>query len=170
MSVLTSFEDQSSVKKPQRFAWAVGAVFVLLVLLAVGTYTWYSLQRSCDVNAVKDASERLVRQRNRYDHSYQFATSVAQNAVVRPVADLQQILMDTQEVQVPGCMQTAKEELIDYMGIVIRAFLAYGAQEADTTVRDLLDQSNAHYDKFNSELKEVNQCAPFCIRWSEPSR
>jgi hypothetical protein len=170
MSVLTSFEDQSPVKKPGRFRWAAGAVLVLLVLAAVGAYTWYSLQRSCDVNSVKDASERLVRQRNSYDHTYQFATSVAQNAVVRPVADLQQILMDTQDVDVPVCMQTAKEELIDYMRIVIRAFLAYGAQEADTTVRDLLDQSNAHYDKFNSELEEVNQCAPFCIRWSERFR
>jgi hypothetical protein len=60
-------------------------------------------------------------------------------------------------------MRTAKNELIDYMGTVIRAFQAFGAQEADSTVRDLIDQSEMHYDDFKMELDAVRECAPFCI-------
>lgn len=126
-------------------------------------YLWYSLARPCDVSAVEKASALLIRQRDRYDHSYQFAASASADAIVRPVAELQQILMDTQEVVVPVCMQTAKDELIEYMGVVIRAFVAYGAQEADAAVRELIEQSEAHYDNFAVELDAVNKCAPFCL-------
>ena len=159
-------ESRNFVKKRNRRLWSMGVVIVLLLVAAVGGYTWYSLQRTCDMDAVKDASDRLVRQRNSYDHTYQFATSVSRNAVVRPVAELQQILMDTQDVDVPACMQTAKTELIDYMDTVIRAFLAYGAQESDATVRDLLDQSDTHYENFKRQLDTVKECAPFCVPWS----
>ena len=130
---------------------------------AIGVYAWYALARPCDVSAVEKASALLIRQRDRYDHSYQFATSASADAIVRPVAELQQILMDTQEVVVPVCMQTAKDELIEYMSIVIRAFVAYGAQEADAAVRELIEQSEVNYDNFAVELDAVHKCAPFCL-------
>jgi hypothetical protein len=60
-------------------------------------------------------------------------------------------------------MQTAKSELVNYMGTVIRAFLAYGAGETNATVSDLIDQSNVYYGNFNAELDAVNECAPFCF-------
>jgi hypothetical protein len=115
------------------------------------------------VNAVKDASARLVRQRDSNDHTYQFATSASRDALVRPVAELQQILMDTQDVVVPACMKPAKTELIDYMGTVIHAFQAFGTQETDAAVRDLINASERHYDNFTAELEAINACAPFCI-------
>jgi hypothetical protein len=138
---------------------------VLLVFIAAasGMYIWYFLVRPCDVRVVEESSILLLRQRDRYDHTYQFATSTSRDAIVRPVAELQQILMDTQEVTVPACMQTAKNELIDYMGTVIHAFQAFGAHEADSAVRDLIDQSEAHYDSFETEVEAVRECAPFCI-------
>jgi hypothetical protein len=113
---------------------------------------------------VNQASAFLVRQRDSFDHSYQFATSATQEAIVRPVAELQQILMDTLEYSVPDCMRTGKNELIRYMGAVVRAFLAYGAQEPETTIRNWLDQSGEHYENFSMELEAVNRCAPLCIR------
>lgn len=152
------------VQKSSRFLLPASALIVVLIVAAVGIYTWYYLHNTCEVNAVKDASALLVSQRNRYDHAYQFATSASRTSLVRPVLTLQQILMDTKEVVVPACMQTAKTELINYMGIVIRAFLAFGAGEADATIRDLITQSETHYDNFTTELEAVNKCAPFCIR------
>ena len=136
----------------------------LMMIAAVGLYAWYTVVRPCDMNAVNRAAIILLRQRDRYDHTYQFATSAARDAIVRPVGDLQQIIMDTQHVPVPSCMQTAKDELIDYMGTVIRAFQAFGAQETDSTVRELIDQSEIHYDNFAAEVEAVRECAPFCIR------
>jgi hypothetical protein len=59
-------------------------------------------------------------------------------------------------------MQTAKEELVNYMGTVIRAFQAFGAEEAESTIRDMINQSERHYGNFNRELEAVKECAPFC--------
>jgi hypothetical protein len=138
-------------------------LLLILLVAATSTYAWYSIYRACEVSAVEKASVLLVRQRDRYDHTYQFATSASRDATVRPVAELQQILMDTQQVGVPVCMQTAKDELIDYMGTVIRAFDAFGAQETDSTVRELINQSETHYDNFATEVEAVKACAPLCI-------
>lgn len=136
---------------------------VLFIVAAVGTYAWYYLRSSCEVNAVQEASAILVIQTKNFDGVYQVATSASPTSLISPVSVLQQILMDTQEVAVPACMKTEKSELINYMGTVIRAFQAFAARETDATVRDLITQSNKHYDNFFAELKAVNKCAPYCI-------
>jgi hypothetical protein len=94
---------------------------------------------------------------------YQVATNAFQTTLEAPVLTLQQIIMDTQEVPVPACLQTAKTELIAYMKTVVRALRAYAAQEANATVTDLIAQSNQHYGNFFTELKAVNECAPVCL-------
>ncbi|MEO7841161.1 MAG: hypothetical protein ABIU06_17610, partial [Anaerolineales bacterium] len=60
-------------------------------------------------------------------------------------------------------MQTAKNELINYMGTVISAFEAFRAGEADSSVLGLIKQSDVQYMNFRAELKAVNKCAPFCL-------
>lgn len=142
--------------------WAV-LMFVVVLLIAAGGYTSH-LRSNCNVQAVEEASALLLRQRNRYDHSYQFAVTAARDATVRPVGELQQILMDTKELTVPACVQAAKDELILYMGTVIRAFVAYGEGQPDGTVRGLVDESQTYYDDFSAELDAVNACTPLCIR------
>lgn len=118
---------------------------------------------ACDEQAVGRASAFLVRQRDSFDHSYQFATSASPDAVVRPVAELQQILMDTLAYPIPACLRTAKNELVQYMSAVIHAFLAYGAQEPPGRIQDWLEQAEGHYLNFSPELEAVNRCTPFCI-------
>jgi hypothetical protein len=61
-------------------------------------------------------------------------------------------------------MQTAKNELLNYMRTVIRAFQAFGAGEEDAMIRNLVNESNTYFDNFNTELEAVTKCAPFCIR------
>lgn len=158
-------ETQEPTRKSKRSLRAVSALIVLLLLAVAGVlYTRYSLRRSCDVNAVKETSTFLVTQQRVYDGVYQVAVTATRDTPDHPVNTLKQILMDTQEVDVPACMQTAKEQLVDYMGTVILAFDAYRAGEADATVRDLVEQSNGQYANFRAELKAVNECAPYCMR------
>lgn len=150
-------------QRSNRLRWLAGAGILFLVLTAAGGYTWYYAETSCEVRAVERASTRLLQQLDSFDHSYQFAVTASRRAIVRPVEELQQIFMDTQQVKTPACMQTARGELLDYMGTVIRAFVAYGAEEPDSAVRSLINVSDTHYDKFRVELRAVNACAPFCI-------
>lgn len=155
-------ETQEPVQKVNRFLLPAGILMILLIVAAVSTYTWYHLYSPCGVKAVEEASSLLLIQMKRYDKEYQFAATAPSTSIVHPVTVLQQIFMDTQEVVVPACMQTAKSELVNYMGTVIRAFLAFGAQEAKSTIRDLVNQSQTHYDNFYTELEVLNKCAPFC--------
>jgi hypothetical protein len=159
----TRLETQGTSQKSNGFRLAASVLIVLLIIGAVGAYTWFFLYNRCEEAAVKEASAILISQLNFYDRVYQVATNASPTSLVRPVDTLQQILRDTQQVDVPTCMQTAKNELINYMGTVIRAFQAYAAGEANATVIDLIDQSNAHYGKFSMELDTVNKCAPFCF-------
>jgi hypothetical protein len=145
-----------------RRVWTSFGALVLLAV-AVGVYGLFLMRASCDVPAVERASFLLLHQMDRFDHSYQFATSAAPDKIVRPLAELQQIMMDTQTVEVPGCLQAAKADLVAYMGTVVRAFLAYQAQEEDL-VRDLVGESDTHYEEFHVEMKKVMECAPWCLR------
>ena len=158
-----SSETYGAARKFRRFLLPAVLSFVLILSTAAGIYFWHFSNQSCEVGVVQDASAFLITQRNTYDEAYQFATTVSLNSLEHPVNTLKFILMDTQDVDVPACMQTAKSELIDYMGTVIRAFGAYGAGEADPEVRDLIGQAETHYDNFAVELDAVNECAPLCI-------
>jgi hypothetical protein len=155
--------SQESVQKSRRFRWLAGALIVFLIIAAVGTYTLHSLRSFCEVNAVKEASTILVTQLKTYDGVYQVAVTASRTSPDHPVNTLKQIFMDTQEVSVPACMQTAKNELINYMGTIISAFQAYRSGEANATIRGLVKQSDEQYANFKAELKAVNKCAPLCI-------
>ena len=156
-------KSQEPVQKSRWFPWLAGGLIVLLIIAGAGTYTWYTLFKPCEVSTVKETSDFLLRQLKTYDHVYQVAVTASQTSPEHPVNLLKQIFMDTQEIVVPACMQTAKNELMNYMGTVISAFQAFRAGEADATILGLIKQSDTQYMNFHAELKAVNKCAPFCI-------
>jgi len=157
------FETQQPTQKSSRLLWRASAL-VIVVIVVAGAFTWYYLNRSCEVTAVEDASAFLLSQSKRYDDVYRVTADASRASVLVPVIVLQQISLDTQETDVPACMRTAKDELTNYMRTVIRAFQAYAAGEANATVIDLMHQSDMHYSNFRAELDEIRQCAPFCFR------
>ena len=159
----TQLQSEGSGQSSSRFRWLATALIVLFLTAAAGAYTRYSLRSSCDVGAVQQASVFLTTQLNMYDRVYQVAISASRTAPDHPVNTLKQIVMDTQELSVPVCVQTAKNELVNYMGTVILAFQAYRAGEADATVEDLIQRSETQYVNFRSEMTAVKECAPYCI-------
>jgi len=161
----TSLETLETVRKTSRFLLPASVLIVLLTVAAGGMYAWYYWYNPCEVDAVEEASAFLVGQMNTYDAAYQFATTSSRTALTRPVNVLRQIFMDTKEVAVPACMQTAKNELLNYMGTVISAFQAFMVGETNTTIRGLVDQATTHLNNFTTELDAINKCAPFCAPW-----
>jgi hypothetical protein len=160
----TPLDIQDPVQKSSRVRWLAGALIVLIIIAPLSLYAWRYLYNPCEVEAVKEASTFLTTQLNFYDRVYQVASTASRTAPYHPVEELKQIRMDTEELTVPACMQTAKKELIHYMGTVILAFQAYRAGEADTAVLELIRQSDVQYGNFKTELKAINECAPLCIR------
>jgi hypothetical protein len=151
------------LRKSNRFLRLAGTLIVLLIFAAVGMYAWIFVYNPCEVEVVKETSTMLVTQLTMYDGVFQVAATASRTSPDHPVNTLKQIFMDTQEIPVPACMHTAKNELLNYMGAVISAFQAYRAGEADATVRGWIKQSDAQYTNFQAALKAVNKCAPFCL-------
>jgi hypothetical protein len=156
-------KSQGPLQKSNRFLWLGSVLIVLLIIAAGGMYAWFFVYNPCEVDTVKEASTMLITQLATYDGVFQVAATASRTSPDHPVNTLKQIFMDTQEIPVPACMQTAKNELINYMGTVINAFQAYRAGEADATVWGWIKQSDAQYANFQAELKAVNKCAPFCL-------
>ena len=146
------------------FRWLLGAFLVVLSLVPAGRYAWRYLYNPCEVEDVKEASDSLVIQSKTYDRVYQSAVAGDRTSLDYPVTVMQQIFMDTQSMDVPACMQTAKGELLNYMETVIHAFRVFASGDADDTVRDLVVQSNQHYDNFVAEVEAAQECAPYCFR------
>jgi hypothetical protein len=151
------------LQKSNRFLLLAGTLIVLLIFAAVGMYAWFFVYNPCEVASVKETSTMLVTQLTMYDGVFQVAATASRTSPDHPVNTLKQIFMDTQEIPVPACMKTAKNELLNYMGTVISAFQAYRAGEADATVWGWIKQSDAQYTNFQAKLKAVNKCAPYCL-------
>ena len=156
-------KPRQPVQRSKRILWLASALVVLVLASAAGLYAWFFVYNSCEVEAVQDASAFLTGQLNTYDQLYQVATTASRTSPDHPVNTLKQIFMDTQQVPVPACMGTAKNELMNYMGTVIGAFQAYRSGEADSAVVELIRQSNVQYENFQAELEAVNKCAPYCL-------
>ena len=161
----TSPKPTESFWKRKRFLFPVSILLGMVIVGSMGIYIWYFWMNPCDVKGVEKASTTLISQLNWYDSAYQFAATASQSALTRPVQVLQEIAMDTEQLTVPACMNTAKNELVTYMGAVVRAFQAYMRAESNATVRGLLDESTIHFYNFTMELEAVKECAPYCAPW-----
>ena len=163
MDKAAQLKPRQPLQRSRRILRIVSALVVLLIAAAASMYTWFFVYNLCEVEAVKEASAFMTGQLNTFDQVYQVATTAFRTSPDHPVNTLKQIFMDTQQVPVPACMGTVKDELINYMGTVIGAFEAYRSSEADAAVVDLIRQSNVQYENFHAELEAVNKCAPYCL-------
>ena len=157
---------ETGENKTNRFILLASVLVVLLILAGVaGRYAWYHWYNACDTQAVEQASTSLRVQVDMLDQVAQSASNAFRTDLTYPVSVMQQTYMNTQEVDVPVCLQTAKTELLSYMEGVIGAFEAYAASKSDATVIGLLKQSDQHYKIYYTELKAIQKCAPYCAPW-----
>lgn len=154
-------DPQGPVRR-NRVLWLFVGAVVASLLVAASAYV-HSLSASCDPEAVEQASAVLFTQMTRYDDVYVSATNGTRDSIDYPLEVMKQILMDTQQVPVPACLQMARSELVDYMRNVIHAFQAFKAGEADLTIKGYLDESHVHVRVFITELERVEKCAPICL-------
>ena len=152
-------------KYPRRYVLRIGMVIVLFVFAVAGVTSWYFFSNPCEADDVEQAAALLVIQMRQYDNVYASAANGTRTSIEYPVTVMQQILVDTQGIDVPVCMHTAKNELIDYMGDAIRAFKAFQAGEPNGTIQSFLDSSYAHVRAFRVELDAVKECVPYCAPW-----
>jgi hypothetical protein len=156
-------ETGEMLEQSRRFPMAGFVVFIaLLIVGAVGLYTWYYLYSPCGVNNVKKASSRLTDQATAYNLAFQATRGASASMLMGPITQMEQVLINTREITVPACLQTAKIELVTAMEDTLRAFLAYMEQKPEATVKELVEESTTHLENFSAELEAINKCAPLC--------
>jgi len=143
--------------------WFAGVFFVLMIVVPTGIYGWRYLLNPCEIANVENGITKLTTQMKVYDHLYQVATTASPSTLERPVLEMQQVQMDTQELEVPVCLRKAKNVLINYMYTVIGALRAWQAGASDSTVLGMITQSDAYYINFKTEIDQINKCAPYCL-------
>jgi hypothetical protein len=143
----------------------VGMVIVLFAFALAGVTSWYISINPCEADDVEQATALLIIQMRQYDNVYASAANGTRTSVEYPVTVMQQILVDTQGIEVPACMRTAKIELISYMRDAIHAFRAFQSEEPDIRIQGFLDSSYAHVRTFRIELDALKECVPYCMPW-----
>jgi hypothetical protein len=137
-------------------------VAALCILVIGGGVGWHYFYGPCGVTRVEDAGHVLRDQVQVYDDAYNIAASTARISLAGPVAELQRILRETENIEVPSCMEKAKNELVLSIDDSVKAFLAFMSEESDIAVGSLLDSSVTHLGNFNKEMDVVDACKPFC--------
>jgi hypothetical protein len=146
-----------------RYVAVAGVLGILLVwLVPMGLRAWYARVNPCEVSRVQDASALLNGQLRRFDDVAQVAGTALPTDSVRTIYELQFTYMNTQQVEVPACMEQGKTALLAYMAAVIRGFEAYAAAEPQSVVTGHFIQSDTHYRSFRQQLGTVDACAPYC--------
>jgi len=136
---------------------------VLLCAILTASGRVYYFNGPCGVNRVKDAGLALAGQFGAYQGAHDIAVSAARIALAGPAGELQKIYLETEKIEVPGCMEHAKSELVAMMDSDIEVFLVFMSEEASKAdVTALMAQSSEHLEQYKKELKMVRECAPFC--------
>lgn len=96
--------------------------------------------------------EPLARQ---WDDANAVAKSAARIALAGPVANLQALRRQVQDVQAPPCAFLAKQRLIDAMDNTINGYMAFMQQKPENTVNQFFDQADHSMRDFSKELQAL---------------
>ncbi len=135
---------------------------LLGIVLIAGGVGWHYFYGPCGVARVNEASQKLSKQAQIYNDAFNIASSTPRIALAGPVADLQRIQRETEDVQVPKCLETAKQELVWSIDAAVKGYLAFMGDESDNKVSNLMSMSTNHFMKLSDELLRIDDCKPFC--------
>lgn len=155
-------EEQQAPDRWTSLLWIGGGVMLLLIVAAIGGFAWLALYGPCSVKKVETASNTMRDQLQLFDATYQSTSSLNVVELLGPMTQLQQILIDTEKVVVPACLQAAQFELLTVMETLVRAILAEMESKPEATAANLIEKSNKHRDNFTAELEWINKCSPLC--------
>lgn len=152
------------MKLPTWLRWLLITLGLATLVITAGSYAWRFIINPCEAAEVADLSTILKTQLGMYDRVYQVATTSLSGDLDPPLLVMQTVQMDTQQIEVPACMETAKQELVSYMDTVIQAFRLWEQAGGSTPqFQSLIQQSDTHYGNFRAELENLAACAPYCL-------
>jgi hypothetical protein len=141
---------------------------VVVVVLAIGGAVLYYQQGPCGVARVKAGADAMTKLGKEWDDANKIAGSTGRGSLSSPVATLQRIARDADDLKLPGCMSETKAYMESYMSNTIDGYILFmGQLSSDSTITDSqvnyrFDQATAEFNLFDTALTSVQKCAPFC--------
>jgi hypothetical protein len=116
----------------------------------------------CDKDLVQAASKQLLDIVKKWQDAYNIASSTGRIGLAQPVQEMQSIKRETEALEVPKCLTTARDYLASHMNSSVNGFLAFMSQESDAVVQDNFTEANDLLSKYTAEMERIADCVPDC--------
>lgn len=140
--------------------FAAGALILLWVVAGrTGTPSGASPSKTIPAPTCRQQASAFINQieplAREWDDANAVTKSAARIALAAPVAKLQSLRRETENIQAPQCAFLVKQRLIDAMDNTINGYLAFMAQKPDNQVSQYFDQANRSMNDFSKELQAL---------------
>ncbi len=106
-----------------------------------GTPDAASAAAECSKSAAKELTEQVEPLIDRFDDANERAGSTSRISLSPVIGEMQEVRRDFKDLEVDSCAEQAKEVMVDYMDKTIDAYIAFLADESDSTVRQLIEDA-----------------------------
>jgi hypothetical protein len=162
---LVDFKVVQPKKKKFRINYYFWGLFaVLLILFITGVYiTYNSFNGPCGTTKVKSVGVAFNEVFKKWTVSYLLAAASSKDTLPSQILTLQKIEQETNEIEVPECLVSVKEDAINGMIKNIEGFmLRSNTNTSDEGINQKIFEGTSLLKKANDKLTEINQCAPDC--------
>ena len=147
----------------KRKLWIIPVVLgILLIIIIVGGSTWFYFYGPCGVTRVEQSAEELTALFDIFLSAEELAGSTSRIALSGPVSDLQTLLLEAKNSDVPDCLIPAKEDLVKAMDYSIEAYLIFMSDGSESQMINRFEISVTSASNFSEEIFTIKECAPIC--------
>ncbi len=137
-------------------------MFIALRRLVVGT-AMVLLLNGCSIpfisqscaDQAKPALDKMQDIAREWDDANALAGQTPRASLAGPIASLQQIRRNAEDIEVPGCAQGVHDSLVGAMDATITGYLDFLGQKGDFVVNASFDRASNKMREFNNELARI---------------
>jgi hypothetical protein len=134
----------------------------LILIISILLISCSSVNTFCPQEKVLQANHDLATLLERFNDIDKVANVTSRIALPPVIDNMQQIKRDTNDFELPGCMEPARNYLILYMESEIDGFIVFLAQNSNSQANSYFERSLTYIQKLADELDRVNNCTPNC--------
>ncbi len=146
----------------------IGAVLLVGIIVGAIYINWYN-NGPCGVKAVEEGVKLLDDQYDVFKDALAIAGSTSRISLSGPIADLQEIGRDTEDIEVTECLIPARSWLVYSIDKYTTAFLKFTSNEDDDVVSAWITGASSALDSYLEEISRVQECTPNCEPGTMPA-
>lgn len=151
--------ERAAPRKPGRSLLVTG---IALAILLAGGLGWNYYYGPCGVFRVRSTTEEFSTLIDEWKDALDLAGATPRMTLSGPLAEMQSVRRNAENLEVPACMRHIHTNLISGMDNALEGFYAFGQQKPDTVVEGYFRSANGILQNVADGLIAVSNCAPSC--------